>query len=94
MSHNKKIPDYHEEIEIIVEAMQKRLIQKYDKHKNSWTYTSEIHQRERVKFMFLNSVTNKETEDEMKWLLDLSNQAMLLYIRLKQKKEKEHNDPK
>jgi hypothetical protein len=80
----KQIIDYEKEMEIIHKAMQERLIIKHEKHRNSWKYTSPNYLRKRIKeiYKLLQECWDNNNINEQKRLIDLSNQSMLLYLRL------------
>jgi len=82
---SKKLFD--EEINIISEAMQKRLIEKQEKHGDEWKTSNLNYLRHRIMILFDLFVSSIETDKEKIKLVDLANQSMLLYLRLL-KKEK------
>jgi len=71
-----------EELSKIFVPMAKRFHEKEAKHGDEWKKVSVDFMKQRVCFMydlFMNAVTPKEHK---KALVDLANQAMLLYLRL------------
>lgn len=75
---------FDKEIDIISKVMQKRLIEKQEKHGDEWKVSDIRHLRSRVVALYKLFLDSVFFEEEMKSLIDLANQSMLLYLRLKQ----------
>lgn len=69
-----------EELSKMFTAMNARLKEKEPKYDDSWKTKSLDDLRDKVMFMYGKWLG--ENKPETKWLLDLANQAMLLYLRL------------
>jgi len=57
-----------------------RFKEKEKKYGNSWKTASLDDMRERIMYMYAKWLDDNKPEE--KWLIDLANQAMLLYLRL------------
>lgn len=82
----REIIDYEKEIKKIHKAMQEILIIKHEKYRHSWKYTSIGYLRERIKKIYkkLEDCWKNNNIDEERRLINIANQSMLLYLRLKQ----------
>lgn len=80
----KRIPNYNKEMKIIHEALENRLIEKHEIYKNTWKYVSMKYLRVRIKkiYKLLEQSWKNNNINEEKKLIDIANQAMLLYLRL------------
>ncbi|KKM91613.1 hypothetical protein LCGC14_1226850 [marine sediment metagenome] len=77
---------FKEELKIFCKVMQDRLIEKQPKHGDVWMSSSHSVLRSRLEFIY--ALWNDEralTDKEEISLIDIANQAMLLYIRIKKK---------
>jgi len=75
---------FDKEIAIISKVMQKRLIEKQEKRGDEWKVSDLNYLRERIIVLYDLVMGSVFIEEEMKSLIDLSNQCMLLYLRLKE----------
>jgi len=76
---------YEKEMKIISKAMKERLEEKYEKHKDTWKTSRLSYLNSRITFLVnlyfdVNVVTIKDCQ---KKLVDIANQCMLLYLRLR-----------
>ncbi len=77
---------FDNEIGIIASAMQHRLIEKQAKYGDLWKNCGIDQLRKAVDFIYDTMKERRSTEKEMISLVDLANQCMLLYLRLKGEK--------
>lgn len=85
--------DYLKLVEEIKVDIYNRLIDKYNKHKDTWKESTILYLRMRIKFLYdlledywgkiHNNIISDNIELELKRVLDLACQSLLLYKRLK-----------
>jgi len=81
---------FNKEIEVFSKAMQKRLIEKQDEKGDSWKNAPLWELWEILSYkseQMLEDIDSYSIDDDIKHLVDLANQCMLIYLRLCEWKE-------